>query len=73
MPRTTTRLPDEAGARDAETAKRAALLDTAEARYARLMESGETIAWSEMRRYLEAKVRGKRAKRPVARELGRRT
>ncbi len=43
----------------------------AEARYIRILESGETIPWHEMRRYLEAQIAGEPAKPPVARKLAR--
>ena len=43
----------------------------AEQRFARLVASGKTVAWSEMRRYLEDRAAGKAAKRPLARDLER--
>ena len=43
----------------------------AEARYAEIVSSGKAIPWAEMRKYLEARVSGKPAKRPVARKLAR--
>ncbi len=43
----------------------------AEQRYADIVASGKTIPWTEMRKYLEARVAGKSAKRPVARKLAR--
>lgn len=43
----------------------------AEARYARVVASGKTIPWKEMRHYLEARIAGKAAKRPAARKLAR--
>lgn len=43
----------------------------AEDRYARLVASGETISWDEMRGYLEERLAGKAAKRPVVRKLAR--
>jgi predicted transcriptional regulator len=45
--------------------------DVAEKRYAQIIASGETIAWSEMRGYLEDRLAGKAVKRPVARKLAR--
>lgn len=36
-----------------------------------IVSSGKTIPWTEMRKYLEARVSGKSAKRPVARKLAR--
>lgn len=43
----------------------------AEERYARIAESGTTIPWQEMRAYLEARVSGKKPRRPIARKLAR--
>ncbi len=43
----------------------------AEERYAGIVSSGKTIPWQQMRRYLEARLAGKTARRPVARKLAR--
>jgi predicted transcriptional regulator len=43
----------------------------AEKRYAQILASGRTIPWTEMRKYLEHRLAGKAAKRPVARKLAR--
>ncbi|WP_417791781.1 ribbon-helix-helix protein, CopG family [Stutzerimonas xanthomarina] len=43
--------------------------ETANQRYARILESGETIAWPDMRRYLEHSAQGKNIARPIARKL----
>ena len=43
----------------------------AEERYARIAATGKTIPWSKMRRYLEGRVGGKKARRPVASTLRR--
>ena len=43
----------------------------AEDRYARIVASGKTIPWQDMRTHLEARVAGKAAKRPAARKLAR--
>ncbi len=43
----------------------------AEDRYASIVASGKTIPWQEMRGYLEERLAGKAAKRPVARKLAR--
>jgi len=43
----------------------------AEDRYARIVASGKTIPWTEMRGYLEERLAGKAAKRPAARKLAR--
>lgn len=62
----------EAIAEKAEQAERRADFDAvAEARYADIVASGKTIPWQEMRGYLEARVAGKAAQRPVARKLAR--
>ncbi len=50
---------------------RAAFDAVAEARYANIVATGKTIPWQEMRSYLEARVTGKKVKRPVARKLAR--
>ena len=51
--------------------QRAAFVENAEQRYARLVESGKTIAWSEMRRYLERRVIGAPVARPKPRRVAR--
>lgn len=62
----------EAIAEKAEQAERQAEFDAvAEERYARIVETGKTIPWSEMRSYLEERVAGKAVKRPVARKLAK--
>jgi hypothetical protein len=43
----------------------------AERRYAGIVASGKAIAWSDMRVYLEERMSGELAKRPVARKLVR--
>ncbi len=43
----------------------------AEERYARIVSSGETIPWQEMREYLEKRSAGESAKRPLPRKLAR--
>lgn len=43
----------------------------AEERYARIVATGKTIPWSEMRSYLEDRVAGGKARRPAARKLAR--
>jgi predicted transcriptional regulator len=62
----------EAIAEKTQLAEFSAEFDTvAEQRYATIAASGKTIPWIEMRKYLEARVAGKPAKRPVARKLAR--
>ncbi len=56
----------------AEHAERQAQFgETADARYAELVRSGKTISWKEMRSYLEARIAGKTARRPIAKKLAR--
>ena len=45
--------------------------DVAEKRYARIVASGKTIPWNEMRRYLEDRVAGRASSSPRARKLAR--
>jgi len=62
----------DAIAEKAEQAERRGDFDAvAEDRYARIAATGKTIPWREMRGYLEARVAGKTARRPVARKLAR--
>lgn len=51
--------------------RRADFNDVAEKRYAKIVASGKTIPWHEMRSYLEDRLAGKTATRPVARKLAR--
>lgn len=44
----------------------------AEERYADIVSSGKTIPWQEMRGYLEERLAGNKARRPVARKLAQR-
>lgn len=43
----------------------------AEARYSDIVATGKTIPWHEMRGYLDARLAGKKVKRPAARKLAR--
>jgi len=62
----------EAIAEKAEQEERRADFNrVAEERYARVVASGKTIPWNEMRGYLEDRLAGKAAKRPAARKLAR--
>jgi predicted transcriptional regulator len=54
-----------------EAEQRNALRDVAEQRYAQIIASGQTIPWSEMRRYLTERSAGKDVPRPKPRTLGR--
>ena len=59
----------EAIAEKAEQAERHADFDVvAEARYAHIVATGKTIPWQDMRAYLEARMDGRNAKRPVGRK-----
>ena len=62
----------EAIAEKAEQEERRADFNrVAEERYARIVATGKTIPWNEMRGYLEDRLAGKTAKRPAARKLAR--
>jgi predicted transcriptional regulator len=43
----------------------------ADARWAKVLASGKTVPWDKARAYLEARARGARARRPLARKLDR--
>lgn len=51
--------------------RRADFNQIAEERYARIVATGKTIPWGEMRGYLEDRVAGRKARRPAARKLAR--
>lgn len=51
--------------------RRADFNEVAEQRYAGIVASGKAIPWKVMRGYLEARLTGKKAKRPAARKLAR--
>ena len=51
--------------------RRAAFIETADQRYADIVTSGKTLAWSEMRKYLKRRASGVRATRPKPRRLAR--
>ncbi len=62
----------EAIAEKADLAERRADFEAvAEQRYARIVESGKTISWDQMRSYLEDRIAGKEARRPAARRLAK--
>lgn len=46
--------------------RRSAFHDLAEERYERIVASGKTLAWADVRKYLEARMAGKTARRPRA-------
>ena len=43
--------------------------DTAEQRYTQILASGKTVPWSEMRHYLERRIKGNKIARPKPRTL----
>jgi predicted transcriptional regulator len=45
--------------------------ETAEQRYAEIVDSGKTIPWSEMQTYLKSRLAGKKTTRPKARKRAR--
>jgi len=51
--------------------RRAEFMDTADRRYAEIVASGKSVPWSEMRRYLERRVTGKKVAKPKPRALAR--
>lgn len=62
----------EAIAEKAANEERRAGFDAqAEERYEKIVASGMTIPWEDMRTYLETRLAGKPAKRPTARKLAR--
>ena len=46
-----------------------AFLDAAEERLARVAASGKTVAWTDMRRYVEGRIAGRKGARPKPRRL----
>ena len=63
----------EAIAEKADSAERRAdFHDEADRRFAEFLKTGESIPWDDMRRYLEDRLAGRPAKRPMARKLDRR-
>jgi len=53
----------------AQEEQRAEFEAQAEARYANITATGKAVAWEEMRSYLEARLDGESAQRPLARKL----
>lgn len=51
--------------------RRAEFNDIADERYARILATGKTISWNEMRSYLEDRLAGKPATRPSPKKLAR--
>ncbi|MGI9026853.1 MAG: CopG family ribbon-helix-helix protein [Burkholderiaceae bacterium] len=44
---------------------------TADKRWAKILATGKTVSWDEMRKYLAARARGTRPRKPQARKLVR--
>jgi len=62
----------EAVAEKTDQAERRASFDTlAEERYARVLETGETLDWHEVRQYLKAQIAGHSAAQPKAHARGK--
>ena len=62
----------EAIAEKADREERRSEFDAvAERRYTQIVATGKTVPWSDMRGWLEDRVAGKKASRPVARKLAR--
>ncbi|MBI4755364.1 MAG: ribbon-helix-helix protein, CopG family [Betaproteobacteria bacterium] len=61
---------DALAERVADDERRHEFHEVAQGRYAEIVASGETIPWSEMCAYLEARIAGREASRPKARRLG---
>ena len=62
----------EAIAEKAElTEQRNDFLSVAQARYAAIVATGQTIPWADMQRYLQLKAVGKKVSRPAAKKLAR--
>lgn len=62
----------EAIAEKAQDTERASEFQAlADRRLAAIAASGKTIPWAEMRSYLEARVAGKKPRRPAARKMAR--
>ena len=51
--------------------RRAEFRDAAEQRYAEIITTGKAIRWSEMRTYLERRVKGEKVARPSPKSLTR--
>jgi len=45
--------------------------ELADKRFAQIIETGKTIPWNEMRKYLEERLAGKAPRRPTARKFAR--
>jgi predicted transcriptional regulator len=51
--------------------RRREIEQAAESRYAKIIATGRTIPWSEMRSYLQGRASGAKPKRPPVRKLAR--
>jgi predicted transcriptional regulator len=52
--------------------RRSEFQQVAEQRYADIVASGKTIAWADMRQYLQQRAAGQPARRPTAKKVARR-
>jgi hypothetical protein len=59
-------LPHEASRKAKLEERRTDFHSEADARFAKILQTGKTIPWSEMRRYIKARAAGQSASRPVA-------
>jgi len=62
---------DAIAEKTAQEDRRADFDAIAEERYARIVATGKTIPWQEMRGFLEERLAGKKVKHPTARKLER--
>ena len=62
---------DAIAEKTAQEDRRADFDAVAEERYARIVATGKTIPWQEMRGFLEERLAGKKTKHPTARKLER--
>lgn len=52
-----------------ELEQRRSFYAEAEARYARVLETGKAITWEDMNAYLDARIAGEPAPRPIAKSI----
>lgn len=55
----------------AQEERRSNFRETAEQRYSEIVATGKAVEWSEMRRYLERRIKGETIARPVPRKITR--
>lgn len=64
-------MPEAIPEKTDQAERRAEFHDEAERRLVAIAESGKTVTWSEMRRYLQDRSAGRSAARPAPRKLAR--